>query len=184
VVAAFVRTIFAQPDGDAARRQIREVATRLGRSFPKAAGVLADAEDDMSAYEIFRRHHWRKTWSTNSLERVAKETKRRIKVVGVFPNDDAVLRLVGAILAEQHDERQISDRCYLTMNSTIALELGHTFTLEAAQHKARRRGLHMNHTAWRDATNHLHAIRSVIHKHLHPQNVRFTQGARRDLVPQ
>ncbi len=130
MVAAFVRTIFAQPDADAARRQLREVATRLERSLPKAAGVLADAEDDVTAYAIFPRHHWRKIWSTNPLERVNKEIKRRTNVVGVFPNDDAVLRLVGAILAEQHDEWQTSDRRYLTMNSTLTLDLEQTITLE------------------------------------------------------
>lgn len=130
MVAAFVRTIFAQPDADAARRQLREVATRLERSLPKAAGVLADAEDDVTAYAVFPRHHWRKIWSTNPLERVNKEIKRRTNVVGVFPNDDAVLRLVGAILAEQHDEWQTSDRRYLTMNSTLTLDLEQTITLE------------------------------------------------------
>jgi putative transposase len=130
MVAAFVRTIFAQPDADTARRQLREVAARLERSLPKAAAVLADAEDDVTAYAIFPRHHWRKIWSTNPLERVNKEIKRRTNVVGVFPNDDAVLRLVGAILAEQHDEWQTSDRRYLTMNSTHTLDLEQPITLE------------------------------------------------------
>jgi putative transposase len=130
MVAAFVRTIFAQPDADAARRQLREVATRLERSLPKAAGVLADAEDDVTAYAVFPRHHWRKIWSTNPLERVNKEIKRRTNVVGVFPNDDAVLRLVGAILAEQHDEWQTSDRRYLTMNNATVLDLEQPITLE------------------------------------------------------
>ena len=130
MVAAFVRTIFAQPDADAARRQLREVATRLERSLPKAAGVLADAEDDVTAYAVFPRHHWRKIWSTNPLERVNKEIKRRTNVVGVFPNDDAVLRLVGAILAEQHDEWQTSDRRYLTMSNATVLDLEQPITLE------------------------------------------------------
>jgi putative transposase len=130
MVAAFVRTIFAQPDADAARHQLREVATRLERSLPKAAAVLADAEDDVTAYAVLPRHHWRKIWSTNPLERVNKEIKRRTNVVGVFPNDDAVLRLVGAILAEQHDEWQTSDRRYLTMNSTHTLDLEQPITLE------------------------------------------------------
>ena len=99
MVAAFVRTIFAQPDADAARRRIREVATRLERSLPKAAGVLADAEDDVTAYAVFPRPHWRQIWSTSTLERVNEEAKRRTNVV-VFPSDDAVLSLVRAILAE------------------------------------------------------------------------------------
>ena len=146
MVAAFVRTIFAQPDADTARRQLREVATRLERSLPKAAGVLADAEDDVTAYAVFPRHHWRKIWSTNPRERVNKEIKRRTNVVGVFPNDDAVLRLVGPILAEQHDEWQTSDRRYLTMNNATVLDLEQPITLEleAAQRKYHRRGPHRN----------------------------------------
>ena len=130
MVAAFVRTIFAQPDAVATRRQLREVANRLERSLPKAAAVLADAEDDVTAYAAFPRHHWRKIWSTNPLERVNKEIKRRTNVVGVFPNDDAVLRLVGAILAEQHDEWQTSDRRYLTMSTATVLDLEQPITLE------------------------------------------------------
>ena len=130
MLAAFVRAIFAQPDADAARRQLREVATRLERSLPKAAGVLAEAADDVTAYAVFPRHHWRKIWSTNPLERVNKEIKLRTNIVGVFPNDDAVLRLVGAILAEQHDEWQTSDRRYLTMNRATVLDLEQPITLE------------------------------------------------------
>lgn len=130
MVAAFVRTIFAKPDAEQARRQLREVATRLESSLPKAAAVLADAEDDVTAYATFPRHHWRKIWSTNPLERANKEIKRRTNVVGVFPGDDAALRLVGAILAEQHDEWQTSDRRYLTMNRATVLNLEQHITLE------------------------------------------------------
>jgi transposase-like protein len=82
-------------------KQASQVATRLERSLPKVAAVLGDAEDDVTAYAVFPRHQWRKTWSTNPLERVNKDTKRRTKMVVVFSNDDAVLRMVGAILAEQ-----------------------------------------------------------------------------------
>jgi putative transposase len=146
MVAAFVRTIFAQPDADAARRQLREVATRLERLLPKAAAVLANAEDDITAYAVFPRHQWRKISSSNPLERENKETERRTDVVGVFPNDDAVLRLVRAVLAEQHDEWQTSDRRHLTKNSTLTLELEQTITLEleAAKHAPHRRGPHRN----------------------------------------
>ena len=84
----------------------------------------------MTAYAVFPRHHWRKICSTNPLERVNKEIKRPTNVVGVFPNDDAVLRLVGAILAEQHDEWQTSDRRYLTMNRATVLDLDQPLTLE------------------------------------------------------
>ena len=133
MVAAFVRTIFAQPDADAARRQLREVATRLKRSLPKAAGVLADAEDDVTAYTVFPRHHWRKIRSTNPLERVNKEINRRTNVVG-------------AILAEQHDEWQTSARRYLTMNRAVILDLEQPIMLEleAAKHESHRRGSRRN----------------------------------------
>ena len=100
----------------------------------------------MTAYATFPRHHWRKIWSTNPLERVNKEIKRRTNVVGVFPNDDAVLRLIGAILAEQHDEWQTSDRRELTMNRATVLDLEQPITLEleAAKHEHHRRGPHRN----------------------------------------
>jgi putative transposase len=103
MVAAFVRTVSAQPNAEQARRQLREVATRLERSLPKSAAVLADAEDDVTAYADLPRRHWRKMWSTNPLERVNEEIERRTNV-------DAVLRLVGRVPAEQHDEWQTSDR--------------------------------------------------------------------------
>jgi putative transposase len=73
MVAALVRTILAQTDAEQERRQLREVATRLKRSLPKAAAVLADAEDDVTAYATLPKQHWRKTWSTNPLERVEKD---------------------------------------------------------------------------------------------------------------
>jgi putative transposase len=104
MVAAFVLTIFARLNAEQARRQLREVATRLERSLPKATTVLADAEDDVTAYANFPGHHCRKIWSKNPLERVNKEIKRRTNVVGVFPGDDAVLRLVGAIFTDRHGE--------------------------------------------------------------------------------
>jgi putative transposase len=84
MVAAFVHTIFAQPNAEQARHQLHEVATRLERSLPKAAAVPADAEDDVTAYATFPRRHWRKIWSTNPIERVNKEIRRRTNVVGVF----------------------------------------------------------------------------------------------------
>jgi transposase-like protein len=130
MVAAIVRTIFAQPNAEQARRQFREVATRLERSLPKAVVVLADAEDDVTAHAVFPRHHWRKIWSTNPIERINKEVKRGTNVVGVFPNDDAVIRFVGAILAEQHDEWQTSDRLLLIMNRATVLDFERHITLE------------------------------------------------------
>jgi len=121
MVAALVRTIFAQTDADATRAQLRQVVETLERNFSKAAELLADAEHDVTAYAAFPRAHWRKIWSTNPLERVNKEIKRRTNVVGVFPNDTSVIRLVGAVLAEVHDDWQVADRRYLSEGSMALL---------------------------------------------------------------
>ena len=110
MAAAFDRTIFAQPDTDAACRRFREVAIRLARSLRKAGALLADVEDDVIPHTTLPRHHWRKIWSTNPLERVNKEIKRRTNVVGIFPNREAVTRLVGALMLEQNDEWAVSRR--------------------------------------------------------------------------
>jgi putative transposase len=104
MIGATVRTIFVQPDADAARTQLRQVASMLDTRYPKAAALLIDAEHDVTAYAEFPQAHWSKIASTNPLERVNKEIKRRSKVVGIFPNDESVIRLVGAVLAETHDE--------------------------------------------------------------------------------
>jgi putative transposase len=117
MVAVLVRMIFAQADVEATRGQLREVVTTLEGRFPKAAALLAEAEHDVTAYAVFPRTHWRKIWSTNPLERVNKEIKRRTNVVGVFPNDASVIRLVGAVLAEVHDDWQVADRRYLSEGS-------------------------------------------------------------------
>ncbi len=121
MVAAFVRTIFAQPDEAAARAQLRQVAERLATSFPKAAQILLAAEDDVLAYLACPREHWTKIWSTNPLERVNRELARRNDVVGIFPNRDALLRLGTALLAEQHDEWLTMGKRYLTQASLTRL---------------------------------------------------------------
>jgi transposase-like protein len=121
MVAAFVRTIFAQPDEGAARAQLRQVAERLATSFPKAAEILLAAEDDVLAYLACPREHWTKIWSTNPLERVNRELARRNDVVGIFPNRDALLRLGTALLAEQHDEWLTMGKRYLTQASLTRL---------------------------------------------------------------
>ncbi len=112
MVAATIRTVFVQPDPAAAREQWRKVADGFRHRFPRLAALLDEAEDDVLAYLAFPREHWRQLWSTNPLERLNKEIKRRTDVVGIFPNDPAVVRLVGAILAEQHDEWQIGRRYF------------------------------------------------------------------------
>jgi transposase-like protein len=121
MVAAFVRTIFAQPDEAAARAQLRQVAERLATSFPKAADILLAAEDDVLAYLACPREHWTKIWSTNPLERVNRELARRNDVVGIFPNREALLRLGTALLAEQHDEWLTMGKRYLTQASLTRL---------------------------------------------------------------
>jgi putative transposase len=112
MVAATVRTVFAQPDAPSAREQWRSVADRLRDRFPKAAALMDEAEADVLAYLAFPREHWRQIWSNNPLERLNKEVKRRTDVVGIFPNPASVVRLVGAVLSEQHDEWQVARRYF------------------------------------------------------------------------
>lgn len=117
MIAATVRTVFVQPDPESTRDQLRQVVGMLEVRYPAAAEVLAEAETDVTAYAEFPHAHWRKIASTNPLERVHKEIKRRSNVVGIFPDDQSVLRLVGAVLAEVHDEWQTADRRYLSEGS-------------------------------------------------------------------
>ena len=119
--AAAIRTIFAQPDTASVRAQLDIIAGMLGRQFPKVETMLRDAADDLTAFADFPAAHWKKIWSTNPLERVNKKIKRRTDVVGVFPNPAALLRLAGAVLAEIHDEWQVSDRRYLSETSMAQL---------------------------------------------------------------
>ena len=121
MVAATVRTIHAQPDAEATRTQLHDVVAMLEGRFPKAAEILAAAEADVTAYATFPRAHWRKISSTNPLERINKEIKRRSRVVGIFPNNAAVIRLVGAVLLDMHDEWIAGDRRYLSEESMALL---------------------------------------------------------------
>jgi transposase-like protein len=114
MVAATIRTVFAQPDGNAAREQWRRVAETFRPRFSRLADLLDSAEADVLAYAAFPAAHWRQIWSNNPLERLNKEVKRRTDVVGIFPNTAAVVRLVGCILAEQHDEWQTARRYFST----------------------------------------------------------------------
>src|SRR5918993_6129197 len=121
MVAAAIRTVFAQPDAEHVHSQLDVIAGMLGRQFPQVEAMLRDAEDDLLAFTGFPAAHWKKIWSTNPLERLNKEVKRRTDVVGVFPNPEALLRLAGAVLVEAHDEWQTSDRRYLAEDSMALL---------------------------------------------------------------
>ena len=121
MVAAFVRTVFTQPDEASARAQLRSVAERLSASFPKVAELLLAAEDDVLAYLTSPREHWTKIWSTNPLERLNRELARRNDVVGIFPNREALLRLGTALLVEQHDEWLTMGKRYLPQGSMTRL---------------------------------------------------------------
>src|SRR5690242_4124267 len=112
MVAATIRTVFVQPDAGSAREQWRRVADQLRPRFPRVAQLLDEAEEEVLAYLAFPQEHWRQIWSNNPQERLNKEVKRRTDVVGIFPNDRAVIRLVGAILAEQNDEWQVARRYF------------------------------------------------------------------------
>ena len=116
MVAAALRTIFAQPDQSAAHRQLRVVYDAMALRWPKAADLLINAEDDILAYMVFPIEHWTRIYSNNVLERLNKEVKRRTNVVGVFPDDESVIRLVGSVLKEQADEWQIASR-YFSLES-------------------------------------------------------------------
>jgi len=121
MVAAAIRTIFAQPDATTVADQLHSIADKLGRQFPAVEAMLRDAEADICAFATFPQAHWRKIWSTNPLERVNKEIKRRTNVVGIFPNEAAVTRLAGSVLLEVHDEWAVTDRRYLSEASMAQL---------------------------------------------------------------
>ena len=122
MVASIIRTIFAQPDPGHVHAQFDEVTRMLTRSHPKVAGMLEDAREDLLAFTGFPVAHWRQIWSTNPLERVNKEIKRRTDVVGTFPNPAALLRLAGHVLIEQHDEWDGADRRYFSEHSMKLLD--------------------------------------------------------------
>jgi putative transposase len=103
-VATLVRTIFDQPDTTAVHAQFERVLDSIAQKFPTAAEHLDDARGDLLAFTAYPRELWRQLWSNNPQERLNKEIRRRTDVVGIFPNRDAIIRLVGAVLAEQTDE--------------------------------------------------------------------------------
>jgi transposase-like protein len=112
LVAATIRTVFAQPTAEAARTQWRQVADNFRERWPRLAALMDEAEADVLAYLAFPATHWRPIWSTNPLERLHKEVNRRTNVVGIFPTTAAIILLVGAVLAEHHDEWQVGRRYF------------------------------------------------------------------------
>ncbi|MET9910376.1 IS256 family transposase [Streptomyces sp. NPDC006476] len=116
-VAATIRTIFAQPTADAVRAQLKTVADMLGRQFPKVRAMLLEAKVDLTAFADFPERHWKKIQSTKPLERVNREIKRRVDVVQIFSNPDALERLTTAVLIEMHDEWITFPRRYLPEGS-------------------------------------------------------------------
>ena len=112
MVAAALRTIFTQPHRAAAGEQLEVVASGMELHWPKAAEILSEAEDDVLAFMAFPSEHWRRIYSTNPLERLNREIKRRTDVVGVFPDVPSVIRLVGTLLMEHNDEWQIARRYF------------------------------------------------------------------------
>jgi transposase-like protein len=115
-VATMVRTIFAQPDAETVLEQHARIVSQLETRFPEAAAMLEEVTPDLLAFTAFPKEHWRQVWSNNSLERLNKEIRRRTDVVGIFPDRASIIRLVGAVLAEQHDEWAVARR-YMSAES-------------------------------------------------------------------
>jgi putative transposase len=126
VIAALIRTIFAQPDADTATTQLRSVVDQLQAIAPDVAQRLQTMETDLLAYTAFPPGHWSKIWSNNPIERLNRELKRRTDVVGIFPNTESVIRLVGALLVEINDEMVAAERRYIAAASVAVLLDDHT----------------------------------------------------------
>jgi putative transposase len=131
VVSAFIATAFAQDDAAMARAQWRSVADQLRPKLPKLATLMDDAEPDVLAYMSFPAQHRAKLHSTNPLERLNGEIKRRTEVVGIFPNEDAITRLVGALLLEQNDEWAVQRARYMTLETMAPMSDNPLFSLPA-----------------------------------------------------
>ena len=121
MVAAVFRTIFAQPDPEAMSSTCDQVRDQLAARLPKIGPLMDTAKTEVLAFNAFPRAHWRKIWSTNPLERLHKEIKRRARVVGIFPNEASVIRLVGMILTDTNDEWTTDERRYLSEGSMALL---------------------------------------------------------------
>lgn len=116
VASAFIATAFAQETPEATSAQWGAVADQIRPRVPKLATIMDEAEHDVLAYMSFPKEHRAKLHSNNPIERINGEVKRRTEVVGIFPNEDAIVRLVGAILLEQNDEWAVQRARYMTLN--------------------------------------------------------------------
>jgi putative transposase len=130
VVLALINTVFAQETAEAAHQQWRIVADQLREKFPKLSAMLDSAEEDVLAFMAFPKAHRKQLASTNPLERINAEIKRRTDVVGIFPNEAAIVRLVGALLLEQNDEWQLQRR-YMQLEGMNAVSDNQTARLSA-----------------------------------------------------
>ena len=119
-VATMVRTVFAQPSAAEVAAQLGRVTGQLRARFPQVAEMLEEAAPDVTAFAAFPVEHWRQIWSNNPQERLNREIRRRTDVVGIFPNRAAVIRLIGMVLAEQHDEWAVARR-YMSAGSLAKL---------------------------------------------------------------
>ena len=131
IVAAWIGTAFAQDDAEAARKQWRQVADQARSRVSKLGALMDEAETDVLAYMGFAAQHRAKIHSTNPLERLNSEIKRRSEVVGIFPNEDAVIRLIGALLLEQNDEWAVQRARYMTLETIAPLSDGPLVSLPA-----------------------------------------------------
>jgi putative transposase len=121
MVTAALRSVFSQEDAIGLVERWDDLAASLAERFPKAAELMEKAKEDVLAFRYFPQPHWKKVWSTNLLERVNEEVKRRTRVVGIFPNDDAITRLVGAVLLEQDEHWQLEGRRMFSADSMAAI---------------------------------------------------------------
>jgi putative transposase len=121
MVTAALRSVFAQESAEEIESRWDDLAASLAERFPRAAALMHEAKEDVLAFRHFPKDHWRKIWSTNLLERVNEEIKRRTRVVGIFPNDAAITRLVGAVLLEQHEHWQLEGRRMFSAESMATI---------------------------------------------------------------